>query len=119
MPLAVSSGRRELPWTATATSGWWTPVWRLVQAYNRDGELLAYVGGPGRNLGQFNDPMGIAIDQNNRMFVSEQYPWGRVQQFRYITDAEADQLKKEKAAGHEAKPTETPQTAEVKTEVKK
>jgi DNA-binding beta-propeller fold protein YncE len=71
----------------------------LVQAYDRDGELLGYVGGPGRNLGQFNDPMGIAIDQNNRMFVSEQYPWGRVQQFRYITDAEAEQLKKEKEGG--------------------
>jgi len=86
----------------------------LVQAYNRDGELLGYVGGPGRNLGQFNDPMGIAIDQNNRMFVSEQYPWGRVQQFRYITDAEADKLKQEKAGGPQAKPAETPQTAEVK-----
>src|SRR5271166_4059406 len=91
----------------------------LVQAYNRDGDLLGYVGGPGRNLGQFNDPMGIAFDQNNRMFVSEQYPWGRVQEFRYITDAEAKQLKKEKAASHQAKPAETPQTAEVKTDVKK
>jgi DNA-binding beta-propeller fold protein YncE len=91
----------------------------LVQAYNRNGDLLGYVGGPGRNLGQFNDPMGIAIDQNNRMFVSEQYPWGRVQQFRYITDAEAEQLKKEKQGGVQAKQAETPQTAEAKTEVKK
>ncbi len=91
----------------------------LVQAYNHNGDLLGYVGGPGRNLGQFNDPMGITIDQNNRMFVSEQYPWGRVQEFRYITDAEADKLKQEKAAGHQAKPAETPQTAEVKGEVKK
>jgi len=90
----------------------------LVQAYTRDGDLLGYVGGPGRNLGQFNDPMGIAIDQNNRMFVSEQYPWGRVQQFRYITDAEAEQLKKEKEAGLKAKQTETPQTAEAKSEAK-
>ncbi len=70
----------------------------LVQAYDRDGALLAYVGSPGRLLGQFTDPVGIFIDQNNRMFVSEQYPWGRVQQFRYITDAEAEQLKKEKEA---------------------
>lgn len=91
----------------------------LVQAYNRDGALLGYVGGPGRNLGQFTDPMGIAIDQNNRMFVSEQYPWGRVQQFRYITDAEAEKLKKEKQDAHPAKQAETAQTAEVKPEVKK
>jgi DNA-binding beta-propeller fold protein YncE len=97
----------------------------LVQAYDRDGQLLGYVGGPGRLLGQFNDPVGIFIDQNNRMFVSEQYPWGRVQQFRYITDAEAEQLKKEKAASHQttqaeaAKPAGTPQAATVNPEVKK
>ena len=97
----------------------------LVQAYDRDGQLLGYVGGPGRLLGQFNDPVGIFIDQNNRMFVSEQYPWGRVQQFRYITDAEAEQLKKEKAASHQttqaeaAKPAGTPQAAAVNPEVKK
>ncbi len=87
----------------------------------RDGELLGYVGGPGRLLGQFNDPMGMAIDQNNRMFVSEQYPWGRVQQFRYITDAEAEQLKKEKAnlrqtksaqSGTPSEPTKSAATAE-------
>jgi DNA-binding beta-propeller fold protein YncE len=97
----------------------------LVQAYDHDGALLAYVGGPGRLLGQFNDPMGIAIDQNNRMFVSEQYPWGRVQQFRYITDAEAEQLKKEKEAGRQTKQAQaspavpTPQTAAASQEVKK
>jgi DNA-binding beta-propeller fold protein YncE len=97
----------------------------LVQAYDRDGALLAYVGGPGRLLGQFTDPVGIFIDQNNRMFVSEQYPWGRVQEFRYITDAEADQLRKDKAASHQttqteaSKPVASPQTAAVNPEVKK
>jgi DNA-binding beta-propeller fold protein YncE len=97
----------------------------LVQAYDRDGALLAYVGSPGRLLGQFTDPMGIAIDQNNRMFVSEQYPWGRVQEFRYITDAEAEQLKKEKAASHQTtqaeatKPVAPPQATAVSPEVKK
>jgi DNA-binding beta-propeller fold protein YncE len=96
----------------------------LVQAYDRDGALMGYVGGPGRLLGQFNDPMGIFIDKNNRMFVSEQYPWGRVQEFRYITDAEAEQLKKEKAAGHQTKQAEvTPPVATSQTaasqEVKK
>jgi hypothetical protein len=75
----------------------------LVQIYNRQGDLLAYFGGPGRSLGRFNDPMGIVIDKNNRVFVSEQYPWGRVQQFRYITDAEAAALKEERG-----KPAGTP-----------
>ena len=97
----------------------------LVQAYDRDGALLAYVGSPGRLLGQFTDPVGIFIDQNNRMFVSEQYPWGRVQQFRYITDAEAEQLKKEKEAQRgsqkaaNAPPATTQQAAQTAPEVKK
>jgi len=30
----------------------------------------------------------LAIDKQNRVFTSEQYP-GRVQMFRYVTDAEA------------------------------
>lgn len=60
--------------------------------------MLTYIGGYGHYPGQFESIVGVAIDKNNRVFTSEQYP-GRVQQFRYITDAEADQLKKEKAAG--------------------
>jgi hypothetical protein len=32
--------------------------------------------------------VGIAIDKQNRVFTTEQYP-GRMQMFRYITDAEA------------------------------
>ncbi len=46
-------------------------------------------------LDSFRDWSDIAIDKNNRVFTSEIYP-GRVQQFRYVTDAEAEQLKKEK-----------------------
>jgi DNA-binding beta-propeller fold protein YncE len=97
----------------------------LVESYTRNGELLGYVGGPGRLLGQFTDPTGIFIDQNNRMFVSEQYPWGRVQEFRYITDAEADQLKKEKEAqkssskSASAAPAPVQPGTEAATEVKK
>ncbi len=55
------------------------------------------VGGHGNLLGQFSSLDGVYIDKNNRIFTSEQYP-GRVQMFRYITDAEAEQLKKEKEA---------------------
>jgi DNA-binding beta-propeller fold protein YncE len=73
------------------------PMLDLLQAFNKDGELLGLVGGHGSNLGQFSSLDGVYIDKNNRIFTSEQYP-GRVQMFRYITDAEADQLKKEKEA---------------------
>ena len=45
-------------------------------------------GGHGAYPGQFNALAGIAIDKNNRVFTSEQFA-GRVQMFRYVTDAEA------------------------------
>ncbi len=67
----------------------------LLQAFNREGQLLGYVGQHGKLLGQFSELVGLYIDKNNRIFTSEQYP-GRVQMFRYITDAEADQMKKER-----------------------
>ncbi len=97
------------------------PMLDLLQAFNREGQLLGVVGGHGNLLGQFSELSAVYIDKNNRMFTSEQYP-GRVQMFRYITDAEADQLKKEqeaqrgvKAAEREApKPAEKP-AAEQKT----
>ena len=60
---------------------------------------MGVIGGHGTLLGQFSSVDGVYIDKNNRIFTSEQYP-GRVQQFRYITDAEAEQLKKEKEAQH-------------------
>jgi sugar lactone lactonase YvrE len=101
------------------------PMLDILQAYDRDGLLLAYIGGHGNLLGQFSSLVGVSIDKkSNRMFTSEQYP-GRVQEFRYITDAEAEQLKKEKEAlraGQKAAnepPTPAPQTAEAQPEVKK
>jgi hypothetical protein len=55
------------------------------------------VGEHGKQLGQFSALDGVFIDKNSRMFTFVQYP-RRVQMFRYITDAEAEQLKKEKEA---------------------
>ena len=87
-----------------------------LQVFNREGQLLTYIGGHGHYPGQFESLVGVAIDKNNRVFTSEQYP-GRVQQYRYITDAEAEQLKKEKEAqrGEKAaanQPAATTQQAE-------
>jgi len=73
------------------------PMLDLLQAFNKEGQLLGMVGGHGNLLGQFSSLDGVYIDKNNRIFTSEQFP-GRVQMFRYITDAEAEQLKKEKEA---------------------
>ena len=60
-----------------------------VGVFNRDGELLTYIGDVHSNgVGQFKALVGIAIDKQNRVFTTEEYP-GRMQEFRYVTDDEA------------------------------
>jgi DNA-binding beta-propeller fold protein YncE len=73
-----------------------------VQVFNRDGELMGYMGGHGDYPGQFAALVGIAIDKQNRVFTTEQYP-GRMQMFRYITDAEAAQEKARRESEREKK----------------
>jgi DNA-binding beta-propeller fold protein YncE len=69
-----------------------------VQVFNNEGRLLIYFGELGGYPGQFQELYGIAIDnKSNRVITSEQYQ-GRVQMFRYVTDAEADKLKQEREA---------------------
>lgn len=83
--------------------------------FNKEGRLLIYFGGFGAYPGQFQDPYGIAIDRkSNRVITSEQYQ-GRVQMFRYVTDAEADQLKKEREATQAKNPAATTATANAVT----
>ena len=75
-------------------------VQQRVQVFDSEGRLLIYFGQPGNWPGQFSAPYDIAIDtKNNRVITSEQFP-GRVQMFRYVTDAEAAAEK----AGREAQP---------------
>jgi hypothetical protein len=70
-----------------------------VQVYDKQGQLLIYFGEPGWYPGQFQALYGIAADNhNNRIITSEQFP-GRVQVFRYITDAEAQAERDRRAAG--------------------
>jgi hypothetical protein len=60
-----------------------------LQVFNREGKLMTYIGtGHGELPGQFKALVGVAIDKRNRVFTTEQYP-GRMQMFRYVTDAEA------------------------------
>jgi hypothetical protein len=65
----------------------------LLEVFNRDGQLLTYLGGHGNLPGQFKALVGLAIDKQNRVFTTEQYP-GRMQMFRYITDTESEVDKK-------------------------
>src|SRR5579872_3021727 len=66
-----------------------------VQVFNQEWQLLISFGGHGLLPGQFQGLASITIDKNNRVFTSEIYP-GRVQQFLYVTDSQADQLRKER-----------------------
>jgi DNA-binding beta-propeller fold protein YncE len=95
------------------------PMLDILQVFDRDGQLLAYLGGHGDLPGQFASLVGVAFDpKTNRVFTAEQFP-GRVQVFRYITDLEAEQLKKEKEAQRAGQtPPPTPQTAEAKPAAK-
>jgi DNA-binding beta-propeller fold protein YncE len=78
-----------------------------VQVYDKEGRLLIYFGQPGWYPGQFQALYGIAADNhNNRIITSEQFP-GRVQVFRYITDAEA-KAERNRRAG-DGKKTESEQ----------
>jgi DNA-binding beta-propeller fold protein YncE len=73
-----------------------------VQVFNQEAQLLISFGGHGLLPGMFQGITGLAIDKKNRVFTSEIFP-GRVQQFRYVTDAEAEQARKEKEAVREKK----------------
>lgn len=60
-----------------------------VQVFDKDGQLLIYFGQQGTFPGQFQALYGLGYDKRtNRVITSEQFP-GRVQVFRYVTDAEA------------------------------
>ena len=58
-----------------------------VKVFTKEGRLLIYIGGQGYFPGQFMGPWGVTVDQFNRVIVSETFP-GRLQMFRYVTDAE-------------------------------
>jgi hypothetical protein len=59
-----------------------------VQVFTPDGRLLIYMGGHGLLPGQFQSLVNITVDKNNRVLTTEQLP-GRMQIFRYVSDAEA------------------------------
>jgi DNA-binding beta-propeller fold protein YncE len=87
-----------------------------VQVFTNEGQLLITMGGHGLLPGQYQGLVNIASDnKRNRIYTSEIYP-GRVQEFRYVTDAEFDQLRAEREKLHadsSPKPKEAPAAAAV------
>jgi SMP-30/Gluconolactonase/LRE-like region/NHL repeat len=71
-----------------------------VQVFDKDGQLLIYFGQQGNFPGQFQALYGLGYDkQRNRVITSEQFP-GRVQVFRYVTDAEVAAEKSRRETEH-------------------
>jgi sugar lactone lactonase YvrE len=67
-----------------------------VQVFTNEGQLCIAMGGHGLLPGQFQGLTNVAADnRHNMIYTAEIYP-GRVQQFRYVTDAEAEQQEKDR-----------------------
>jgi len=73
-----------------------------VQVFTKEGQLLIALGGHGLLPGQFQGLVNIAIDKRDRVFTAEIYP-GRAQHMQYVTDAQAEQQRLERAAAREKK----------------
>jgi len=74
-----------------------------VHVLNWEGQLLTWLGNKHSLIpGEFSGLVNVIIDKKNRVFTSEIYP-GRVQQFRYITDAEAETEKRNREKALEEK----------------
>jgi len=67
-----------------------------VQVFNQENQLLITFGGHGLLPGQFQALVNVISDnKRNRIFTTEIFP-GRAQEFQYVTNAQADQLRKER-----------------------
>lgn len=76
-----------------------------VKIFDQQGRLCAYFGEYGYFPGQFALPSGVTIDKNNRAVVAEQVLNGRLQVFRYTTDAEASAEQAKRDREHPDAPT--------------
>ncbi len=92
------------------------PMLDVLQIFSPGGTMLGYLGGHGNQAGMFSSLQSVAVDKNNRVFAADQYP-GRVQMFRYITNAEAEQAMKERDAkrSERAAKVQTPAASPDKT----
>jgi sugar lactone lactonase YvrE len=59
------------------------PEGHMVAAYNVEGELIGEWGGAGEGPGQFNKPVGLAVDAEGRVYIADAYNH-RVQKFEVV-----------------------------------
>jgi sugar lactone lactonase YvrE len=91
-----------------------------LQVYTAEGQLLIYIGGTqGLLPGMFSGIQNVTVDKQNRVFTSEVFP-GRVQEFRYVTQAEAtEESKRREAAKKDKSATSKPASAPTAPEAEK
>ena len=53
------------------------------QVFSPENKLLLFVGSSGTEPGMFNIPWGIHIDEQDRLYVTDQLN-GRVQKFQFL-----------------------------------
>jgi sugar lactone lactonase YvrE len=73
-----------------------------VQVFTKEGQLLIALGGHGKLPGQFQGLVNITIDKKDRVFTTEIFP-GRAQEMQYVTEAQVEQQRQERAAAREKK----------------
>jgi DNA-binding beta-propeller fold protein YncE len=44
---------------------------KRIVVFDKDGNFLAQFGGSGTSYGQFNEPVGIALDENNQLYIAD------------------------------------------------
>ncbi|NMC46993.1 MAG: hypothetical protein GYA52_09190 [Chloroflexi bacterium] len=44
---------------------------KRIVAFDKDGNFLAQFGSSGASYGQFNEPVGIALDENNHLYIAD------------------------------------------------
>jgi DNA-binding beta-propeller fold protein YncE len=64
-----------------------TLLGKLVQKFTSGGTFLANIGSPGGGPGQFQDPVGIAVDAGGRIYVAD---GGRVRVLRFLANGTFD-----------------------------
>jgi sugar lactone lactonase YvrE len=63
-------------------------MWSVVQAFNREGQLLYYFGRMGTAAGAFQLPTGLRIDGQDRIYVVDSFN-KRVQVYHYYAAKQA------------------------------
>jgi NHL repeat len=81
--------------------------WANVQIFNQAGEPLLFFGGRGTNPGLLNNPTGIAIDRQNRIYVADYLNY-RVASYQLVNTKPGDSARPPGDQGSSSSPRKVP-----------